>query len=75
MIIAYQRCKSLQKQVEAYKESYRVNEIRFNNGISNFLNYITSKNNIDNAKVNLINAKYEYLLRMKILEYYRGNFD
>jgi len=75
MIMAYQRCKSLQKQVEAYEESYRVNEIRFNNGISNFLNYITSKNNIDNAKVNLINAKYEYLLRMKILEYYRGNFD
>ena len=75
MKIAYQRCKSLQKQVEAYKESYRVNEIRFNNGISNFLNYITSKNNFENAQVNLINAQYEYVLRIKILEYYRGNYN
>lgn len=75
MMTAYQRCESLQKQVEAYKESYRVNEIRFNNGISNFLNYITSKNNFENAKVNLINAQYEYVLQIKILEYYRGNFS
>ena len=75
MTTAYERYESLQKQVEAYQESYRVNEIRFNNGISNFLNYITSKNNLDNAQVNLVNAQYEYLLRVKILEYYRGNFN
>ncbi|WP_299767245.1 TolC family protein [uncultured Dokdonia sp.] len=74
MTTAYLRYKSFQKQVEAFQESFRVNEIRFNNGISNFLNYITSKNNLENAKANLINAQYEYLLRVKILEYYRGNF-
>jgi outer membrane protein len=56
----------------AYQESYRINDIRFKNGVSNFLNYITSKNNLDNAKVNLANAKYEYLLRVKVLDYYRG---
>ena len=72
MEAAYNRYLSLQKQVEAYEESYRINEIRFNNGISNFLNYVTSKNNLDNSKVNLANAKYEYLLRVKVLDYYRG---
>jgi len=72
MEAAYNRYQSLLKQVDAYKESYRVNEIRFNNGVSNFLNYVTSKNNLDNAKVNLANAKYEYLLRVKVLDYYRG---
>lgn len=73
MEAAYNRYQSLQKQVEAYEESYRVNDIRFNNGVSNFLNYITSKNNLDNAKVNLANAKFEYALRVKVLDYYRGN--
>ncbi|WCO02315.1 TolC family protein [Psychroserpens ponticola] len=73
MNAAYLRYQSLAKQVEAFEESYRVNEIRFNNGISNFLNYVTSKNNLDNAKVNFTNAKYEYILRVKVLEYYRGN--
>jgi len=73
MKTAYKRHQSLLKQVEAFKESYRVNDIRFNNGASNFIAYITSKNNLDNARTNLANAKYEYLLRVKILEYYRGN--
>jgi len=72
MEAVYKRQQSLLKQVEAYQESYRINEIRFNNGVSNFLNYVTSKNNLDNSKVNLTNAKYEYLLRVKVLDYYRG---
>lgn len=72
MEIAFARYNSLLKQVEAYQESYRINEIRFNNGLSNFLNYITSKNNLDNAKLNLTNAQYEYMLRVRVLEYYRG---
>lgn len=73
MEAVYNRYQSLQKQVNAYEESYRINEIRFNNGISNFLNYVTSKNNLDNAKVNLANAKYEYVLRVLVLDYYRGH--
>ncbi|MBP1840134.1 TolC family protein [Formosa algae] len=72
MDAAFKRHQSLEKQVVAYQESYRINDIRFKNGVSNFLNYITSKNNLDNAKVNLANAKYEYLLRVKVLDYYRG---
>ncbi len=72
MEAAFRRYESLQKQVVAYQESFRINEIRFSNGISNFLNYISSKNNLDNARINLTNAKFEYLLRVKILDYYRG---
>lgn len=73
MQMAYKRHQSLLEQVEAFKESFRINEIRFNNGVSNFVQYITSKNNLENAQTNLINAKYAYLLRVKILEFYRGN--
>jgi len=35
--------------------------------------YIISKNNMESAEVNLINARYEYWLRVKMLEFYRGN--
>ncbi len=72
MQAAFKRHNSLRRQVEAFEESYRINEIRFNNGASNFLAFITSKNNLDNAKTNLINSKYEYFLRVKVLEFYRG---
>lgn len=73
MLTAFERYKILQDQVDAYKESFRINEIRFNNGVSNSVDYIISKNNFDNAQTNLSNVKYEYALRVKILEYYRGN--
>lgn len=75
MEAAYNRYQSIERQVTAYEESYRINEIRFNSGVSNFLNYVTSKNNLDNAKVNLTNAKYEYLLRVKVLDYYQGKVN
>lgn len=73
MQTAYKRYKLLQKQVAAYGESFRINEIRFNNGVSNSVEYIISKNNLENAQINLANVGYEYLLRIKVLEYYRGN--
>jgi outer membrane protein len=73
MEAAYSRYESFKKQVEAFEKSFEVNKVRFNNGVSNFLSYITSKNNLETAKVNLSNAKYAYLLRVKVLEYYRGN--
>jgi outer membrane protein len=72
MEAAYSRYQSFQNQVEAFEKSYEVNETRFNNGVSNFLQYITSKNNLENAKLNRSNAKYAYLLRVRVLEYYRG---
>lgn len=72
MQAAYQDYFLLQDQVAAYKESYRINEIRFQNGVSNLVEYIISKNNYDRARINLSNIKYEYLIRVKVLDYYRG---
>lgn len=73
MQAAYKRYHILQEQVAAFEESFRINEIRFNSGVSTIVEYTISKNNLDNAKINQANAKYGYLLRLKILEYYRGN--
>ncbi|WP_298550858.1 TolC family protein [uncultured Algibacter sp.] len=72
MEAAFNKYDVLEDQVKAYEESFRINEVRFNNGVSNIVNYITSKNNMDNAQLNLNRAKYEYLLRVKVLDYYRG---
>lgn len=55
-------------QVDAYKKSFRINEIRFNKGVSNSVAYIISKNNMDTAQINLANVNYEYALLVRILE-------
>ena len=73
MISAFERYEVLQKQSDAYQESLRINEIRFTNGVDNSVSYIISKNNLENARVNLNNAKYDYVLRIKLLEYFKGS--
>jgi len=72
MTSAYKRFEVIKKQEEAYQESLRINEIKFTNGVDNSVNYIISKNNLENTRINLNNVKYEYVLRLKLLEYYKG---
>jgi outer membrane protein len=66
------RYKALLEQVNAYNESFNAAEIRFNEGVGNSIDYLTVKNLLDQANINLINAKYDYVLRMKVLDYYKG---
>ena len=64
--------KLLQDQVNSFTESFRTVEIRFNAGAITSVDYLISKNNLDHAKANLIIAKYDFVLREKVLNYYGG---
>ncbi|PTX63159.1 outer membrane protein [Kordia periserrulae] len=72
MKAAYERYNLLKEQIEYAEESFRINEVKFNAGVSNLVDYILSKNKREQNLINLSTAKYEYLLNVKILEYYRG---
>lgn len=72
MTATYNRYNTLLQQVEAFNESFRGTEARFNEGVLNSVDYLTAKNNLDRANNNLIIARYEYVLRTRILDYYQG---
>jgi len=72
MTAAFDRHKILLEQVEALTESFRAAEIRFNSGVGNSYDYLLVKNSLDRATINLINAKYDYVLRTKVLDFYKG---
>lgn len=72
MTATYNRYNALLQQVNAFGESFRVTEARFNEGVLNSVDYLTAKNNVDRSNINLIIAKYEYVLRSKILDYYQN---
>lgn len=72
MTAARNKFEALVEQVAAYAESFRAAEVRFNNGASTSVDYLIAKNNYDRANVNLIIARYDYVLRTKILDYYQG---
>ena len=63
---------ALTRQVEAFALSFRIAEVRFNAGVETVIDYVIAKNNYDRANSNIIIARYDYLLRTKILDYYRG---
>lgn len=75
MTSAFDRYQILTEQVDAFKESFRTAEIRFNAGALTSVDYIVAKNNLDRANNNLINARYDYYIRTKILDYYQGNLS
>lgn len=72
MLSASDRYTALEEQVAALTESFRAAEILFQQGVGNSVDYLTTKNNLDRANINLIIARYDYVLRTKILDYYQG---
>lgn len=72
MTAALNKYKALQEQVKAYTESFHAAEARFNAGASTSVDYLIAKNNMDRANINLIIARYDFLLRTKILDFYQG---
>jgi outer membrane protein len=69
---AGERYKRLTEQVAAYNESFKAAGARFNAGVGTSNDYLIVKNNLDRANINLINARYEIILRTKVLDYYQG---
>lgn len=62
-----------QKAVDAMQESFKYAEQKFEAGIMNTTDYNDSKNKLTKAKSDLLQSKYEYVFRMKILDFYLGN--
>lgn len=72
MTSAADRYKVLLEQASAYTESFRAAEVRFNAGVGTSVDYLVIKNALDRSNINVITAKYDYVLRTKILDYYQG---
>ena len=59
------------KQLAAFEKTYRNAEIRYANGIMNNTDFSVSKNNFTKAQSDIIQAKYDYIFKLKILDYYQ----
>jgi outer membrane protein len=72
MTSAFERYQTLTQQVKDFGESFRIAEVRFNAGDLTSVDYLIVKRSFDNANIGLISAKYDYILRTKILDFYQG---
>ncbi|MEN8249596.1 MAG: TolC family protein [Bacteroidota bacterium] len=60
------------KRVEAQEEAFRAMKQRFENGAVNATEYELAENNLFQAKSDLLRAKYNYIFKLKVLDFYQG---
>ncbi len=61
-----------QRTVDAAQAAFDNAQKRFDLGAINNLEYSTSRNNLDRAKVDLVRAKYQYIFNLKVVDFYMG---
>ncbi len=69
---ALKRYYSSQKAVSSMEEAYRYAEQKFNVGLVTPVEYNQSKTSLLNAQSEMAQAKYEYVFKTKVLDFYRG---
>lgn len=61
-----------EKTFTARQTAYQNMEKRLSLGAVNSLELVTAKTNMDNSENDLVRAKYDYLFRLKIIDFYEG---
>ena len=61
-----------QKTLEARRLAYNYSKERFDVGLMNAFDFSQSQSRVDNAEAELIRTKYDYIFRLKVLEFYFG---
>lgn len=69
---ALKRYQAAKKQVAALQESFKYMEVKFNEGAANPVEYSDSKNKLITAESDMLQARYEFIFRSKILDFYLG---
>jgi outer membrane protein len=63
---------SSKKAVESMEEAFRYSEQKFNVGMVNAVDYNQAKTKLLNAQSEMAQAKYEYVFKTKVLDFYKG---
>ena len=76
---AYLDVKSFAKSYEAAQKTLKARKLafdfakeRYNVGLMDAFNFSQAKSRLDNAEIDVISTKYDYIFRIKILEIYFG---
>ncbi|MBX5438371.1 MAG: TolC family protein [Thermoflavifilum sp.] len=59
------------RALDAARTAYTYATQRYELGLINAVDYLTSQNNLYKATVNMLTAKYNYIFKVKVLEFYQ----
>ena len=58
--------------VQSLQEAYTYAEKRYNAGLTSSLEFLTATNNLTRAKIDSLQARYDLIFRVKVLDFYAG---
>ena len=70
-VAAIQKFSAASKGVQASQRAYDFATKRFDLGLMNTIDYITTQSNLFKAQIDKVSAQYDYIFKMKLLEFYR----
>lgn len=70
---AFKNYKASQKTLTSFQESFSYMQQKFDVGLINSIDYNDSKNKLIKAESDLLRAKYNYIFKKLVLEFYMGN--
>ncbi len=75
-VSALKKLDASQKAVEAGNLSFEYTQKRYEQGLVNITDYNVAKNNFNLTQIEMLKAKYDFIFKQKILDFYRGvNFN
>ncbi|MEZ4829491.1 MAG: TolC family protein [Bacteroidia bacterium] len=69
---AYSSYLATQKQVAALELTFKNTEKQYNLGVVNSTEYLLAKNNLNRATNDLVRTKFDFIFRIKVLDFYQG---
>jgi len=71
-LASYDKYLAFQESVASYNEVFELAKQKFELGMISSIDYEVAHNNLVKAQGDLLHAKYSYILKLKILDFYRG---
>lgn len=71
-IAARKKYLATEEALISMEESFKYTEEKFEVGLVNTVDYNAEKNRLTQTQSNLLQAKYDYIFKIKILDFYRG---
>ncbi len=69
---AYNKYNAGEQNVKAMQESFRYTQEKFDVGMVTATDFSVAKNNLFKAQSDMLQAKYQYVFQLKILDFYKG---
>jgi outer membrane protein len=71
-VTALQKFNASKKSVATAQKAHDFAQRRYDIGLLNTIDLITNQNNLFRARIDVISAQFDYVFKLKVLEFYKG---